>query len=78
MGKIRKATPDMDISTKIIHNPSTTDGILSFVDKNSIDLIVMGSHGRSGFKKLVLGSVTSAIITNAPCPVLTVKSRMPE
>ncbi len=74
LNKIKKSINNMDISVKIIHNPSTIDGILSFVDKNSIDLIVMGSHGRSGFKKLVLGSVASAIITKARCPVLTVKS----
>ena len=74
LDKIKESVSHMDISVKIIHNPSTIDGILSFIDKNDIDLIVMGSHGRSGFKKLVLGSVASAIITKAPCPVLTVKS----
>ena len=74
LDKIKKSILDMDISIKIIHNSSTIDGILSFVDKNDIDLVVMGSHGRSGFKKLVLGSVASAIVTRAPCPVLTVKS----
>ncbi|MDH3825442.1 MAG: universal stress protein, partial [Nitrosopumilus sp.] len=34
---------------------------------------VMGSHGRSGFKKLVLGSVASGIVTKANCPVLIAK-----
>ena len=36
------------------------------------DLIVMGTHGRSGFDRLVLGSVTEKVIRRAPCPVLTV------
>jgi nucleotide-binding universal stress UspA family protein len=36
------------------------------------DLIVMGTHGRRGFKRLFLGSVTEAILREAPCPVLTV------
>jgi nucleotide-binding universal stress UspA family protein len=36
------------------------------------DLIVMGTHGRRGFKRLLLGSVTEAILREAPCPVLTV------
>jgi nucleotide-binding universal stress UspA family protein len=36
------------------------------------DLIVMGTHGRSGFQRLLLGSVTEKVIRSAPCPVLTV------
>jgi len=40
------------------------------------DLIVMGSHGRSGFEHLVLGSVTEKVLRNAGCPVLTVPPRV--
>ena len=36
------------------------------------DLIVMGTHGRRGFKRMILGSVTEAVLREAPCPVLTV------
>ena len=38
------------------------------------DLIVMGTHGRRGFKRLLLGSVTETVLREAPCPVLTVGS----
>ncbi|MDH3657915.1 MAG: universal stress protein [Nitrosopumilus sp.] len=65
---------NVDVSVKIIHNPSIIDGILSFTENNQIDLIVMGSHGRSGFKKLVLGSVALGVATKASIPVLIVKS----
>ncbi|HET6517721.1 MAG TPA: universal stress protein [Nitrosopumilaceae archaeon] len=64
---------NVDVSVHIIHESSTVGGILSFAEKNNIDLIVIGSHGRSGFKKLVLGSVAAAIITKAQCPVMVVK-----
>lgn len=37
------------------------------------DMVVMGTHGRTGFAKLVLGSVASRVLTVAPCPVLTVR-----
>jgi nucleotide-binding universal stress UspA family protein len=37
------------------------------------DLLVIGSHGRSGLSKLVLGSVASHVVTHAPCSVLVVK-----
>jgi nucleotide-binding universal stress UspA family protein len=38
----------------------------------------MGSHGRTGFKKLLMGSVTEKVIGNATCPVLVVKAEHPE
>lgn len=38
----------------------------------AVDLLVMGTHGRSGFKRLVSGSVTESVLRTAPCPVLTV------
>jgi nucleotide-binding universal stress UspA family protein len=41
------------------------------------DLIVMGTHGRRGFKRLLLGSVTESVLGKAPCPVLTVPPRAP-
>lgn len=63
----------IDISIKIINSPSIVNGIISFVDKNDIDLIVMGSHGRSGIQKLVLGSVASEVIAKANCHVLIAK-----
>jgi nucleotide-binding universal stress UspA family protein len=64
---------NVDISVRIIHDRSVIEGILAFAETQKIDLIVMGSHGRSGFKKLVLGSVASGIVTKANCPVLIAK-----
>ena len=42
------------------------------------DLLVMGTHGRSGFDRLFLGSVTERVLVKAPCPVLTVPPRVPD
>jgi nucleotide-binding universal stress UspA family protein len=39
------------------------------------DLLVIGTHGRSGLAKLFVGSVASRLVTMAPCPVLTVRGR---
>ena len=71
--KASKKIEDVEISIEIVHTSSNSGGILSFVEKNNIDLIVMGSHGRSGFKKLVLGSVASEVSAKADCPVMIVK-----
>ncbi len=46
--------------------------LAGIVDENQIDLIVVGTHGRSGLGKLLLGSVAEDILRHAPCPVLTV------
>ena len=64
---------NIQISIKVMHNPSTSDGIVSFVEANHADLIVMGSHGRTGLKKLVLGSVANSVVANAKCHVLIIK-----
>jgi nucleotide-binding universal stress UspA family protein len=48
--------------------------ILEFVEENDTDLLVLGSHGRSGIRRLLMGSVAEQVIRNASCPVFTVKS----
>ena len=64
---------NISFSIKIIHNPSSSDGIVTFADNNSIDLIVMGSHGRTGLRKIVLGSVANGVIGHANCSILITK-----
>lgn len=44
----------------------------------SADLVVIGTHGRSGFERLLLGSVAERVLRKAPCPVLTVPRRAPD
>lgn len=51
--------------------------ILDQATSRKTDLIVMGTHGRRGFKRLLLGSVTEAVLHEAPCPVLTVPPHAP-
>jgi nucleotide-binding universal stress UspA family protein len=51
------------------------DGIIQVARENHVDLIIMGSHGRTGLKKLLMGSVTERVIGQTLCPVLVVKKR---
>lgn len=53
-------------------DPSTE--ILRVAAETKSDLIVMGSHGRSGLRRLLLGSVAEMVMRQAPCPVLVVKT----
>jgi len=46
--------------------------LANIIEENEIDLIVVGTHGRTGLGKLLLGSVAEDILRHAPCPVLTV------
>ncbi|MCK6457386.1 MAG: universal stress protein [Phycisphaerae bacterium] len=47
--------------------------IVRYARENSIDLIVLGTHGRSGLTHVLLGSVTERVVRKAHCPVLTVR-----
>jgi nucleotide-binding universal stress UspA family protein len=51
-----------------------SEAILEFAKEHEIDLIVMGTHGRTGINRVLPGSVASAIMQAAPCPVLAMRS----
>jgi universal stress protein A len=48
--------------------------IVDYAQEHDIDLIVMGTHGRTGLARVLLGSVAETVVRTAPCPVLTVHS----
>jgi nucleotide-binding universal stress UspA family protein len=50
------------------------DMILNVADETSADLIVMGTHGRRGVKRVLLGSVAETVVRTARCPVLTIRA----
>jgi len=47
--------------------------IVEFANKNKTDMIVIGTHGRTGIDRLLFGSTASQVVRNSPCPVLTVR-----
>lgn len=57
----------------IIAKKSVVTEIVEYAEEHNIDLIVMGTRGRSGLKKLLLGSTAQGVITYAHCPVLVVR-----
>lgn len=57
----------------VLEVTSITDALISYAESHNVDLIVMGSRGLGGFKKLLLGSVASGVSQHSKCPVLIVK-----
>lgn len=51
------------------------DQIVRAAKKSGADVIVMGTHGRSGLSRILLGSVAQRVLTQAPCAVMTVRGR---
>lgn len=51
--------------------------LVDLAAKEQVDLIVMGTHGRTGFTRLVLGSVAESVVRRAGCPVFTLKQPAP-
>ena len=47
--------------------------IVKLADKEDVNLIVLGTHGRTGLKRVLMGSVAEAVIRNSTCPVLTIR-----
>jgi universal stress protein A len=60
---------------KAIRTGITFVEILDYIKTEKVDLVVMGTHGRSGFEHILLGSVAEKIIRRSPCPVLTVRPK---
>jgi len=58
----------------VVHQGNSPDCILSFAQRENMEAIVMGAHGRRGVDRLVLGSTTDRVIRKAACPVLVVSS----
>jgi nucleotide-binding universal stress UspA family protein len=77
-GRLETVVTDEDRTTLharpvILTAGRAADGIVQYAKDNAIDLIVIGTHGRSGFAHAIMGSVAERVIRLAPCPVLTVR-----
>ncbi len=59
--------------SEVLEVTSITDSLISYAESHNVDLIVIGSRGIGGFKKLLLGSVASGVSQHSQCPVLIIK-----
>jgi len=68
---------DLEATVSLQLSFDVADTINEYVDERDIDLVVMGTHGRQGLDRLMLGNVADKIIRHAPCPVMTVREEVP-
>ena len=73
--KLEAIAHKSNVSTKshILASKSVVNDIVSFAKSRKHDLVVIGSHGRSGFDKFLLGSVANGVSQKIKCPILIVK-----
>jgi nucleotide-binding universal stress UspA family protein len=65
---------DKKIKTDVITTPfSIAASLLNYAEERNVDLIIIGTRGKSGIKKMLLGSVASDVVTYSYCPVLVIK-----
>lgn len=64
---------NVSIKSQILTSKSVVNDIVTFAKSRKYDLIVIGSHGRTGFDKLLLGSVANGVSQKSTCPILIIK-----
>lgn len=74
LAKVRErvAAPGLTIDTIAVQGAAATE-IDTLALERGVDLVVVATHGRTGFKRLLLGSVAERVVREAPCPVLVVR-----
>lgn len=74
--KIIEKAREMDVNLQtdvVVATRSVASEIVDYADKLDVDLIIVGTRGRSGLKRMLLGSVASEVVKYADCPILIVK-----
>ena len=66
-------TTDVALSRKLLVGDPASQ-IVTYADENSIDLIVMGTHGHTGLERVLMGSVAEYTVRHAHCPVVTIRT----
>jgi nucleotide-binding universal stress UspA family protein len=68
-----KFAAPLESQLRVVENVTASVGIIQTAREDGADLIVVGSHGRSGIARLMLGSVAARVVAESPVPVLVVR-----
>lgn len=72
LNRIRAALPQVEVDAEVMEGQPARR-ILAIATAWEADLVILGSHGRTGISELLLGSVSHAVISNAPCSVAVIR-----
>ncbi|MCI0461375.1 MAG: universal stress protein [Gemmataceae bacterium] len=75
--KFKPADPGVAVEYAL-EKGDVVEAILAQAQQQACDLLVLGTHGRSGLGRLLVGSVAEQVMRKAPCPVLTVRAPLPQ
>jgi nucleotide-binding universal stress UspA family protein len=75
--KLESAFPGVEVERYLVDGSAASE-IVRFAGLHRCDLIVLGTHGRTGIGRMLLGSIAEEAVRKAPCPVLTVKPHFAE
>jgi len=70
--EVRLRSRGVNVQSQVLPG-AATEQIAQFAEQQRVDLIVVTSHGRSGFSRLMLGSVAETLARTAPCPVMILR-----
>lgn len=74
---IKPTNPEVKFEHRFIRGEAA-ESILNLAEKEQADMIVIGTHGKTGMKRILMGSVAEAVVRQAHCPVLTVRQSAEE
>jgi nucleotide-binding universal stress UspA family protein len=73
LAKVSPKDPSIPVEHRLLHG-DPSDCIVKLAEDEKVDFIVMGTHGRRGLTRILMGSVAELVVRWAKCPVVTVKS----
>jgi nucleotide-binding universal stress UspA family protein len=65
-----------DVKVALVLGSNAADALCHYAEKENVDLIVIATHGRTGLSRMLIGSVAERVVRHAPCPVLTLRSKL--
>lgn len=72
LGRQRDAfAAGVDVAIDVVSNESAARGVVEYAKRHAVDLIALSTHGRTGFRRLALGSVAEQVLRQSPIPVLS-------
>jgi len=74
LAKVQPTSPGVRFEHRLLSG-DPAPAVAELARREQVDLIVMSSHGRSGWGRLLMGSVAEGVMREAPCPILIVKPR---